>query len=861
MGVYGYAKKCYLCRHVEMPGRCACGALAKRAFPIYYMYIDVIVPLALPGLFTYRLPGELQCRVAVGCRVVVPFGNRKFYTAVVARLHNEPPAGGIVVKEVSEVVDAQPIVQAVQLDFWFWLANYYMCTPGEVMRAALPSGLKLESESFVAVNPAFTRMEELTERENKVWEAISRKDGQVVRQLERELKVRNLLPTVRRLMDKDAVVVKEKLSERFRPKVELHVRLATPFREKSRLSALFRELKSAPKQMALLRGFLDLSGGTMTEGLPDVTWAVEVRKAALLKKTNVSSSVFSALCTKGVFEVYSYEIGRRGKRFDGPCAPVQGLSEAQAAAYESILSCFSDKDVCLLHGVTSSGKTEIYIHLIERELARGNQVLYLLPEIALTTQLTERLARVFGEKMGVYHSKFSDAERVEVWKQQIGLRPYGLILGVRSALFLPFPKLGLVIVDEEHEPSYKQQDPAPRYQARDAAIVLAKRSGAKVLLGTATPAIETYYNAKNGKYGLVELTRRYGDVCLPNIVVEDVKELRRKKMMKTIFSPRLMDEIRTALERKEQVILFQNRRGFSPVLECRTCGWVPRCQICDVSLTYHQCQQRLICHYCGASNSIPPQCPNCGGRELRDMGYGTEKVESVVNICFPDVRTARMDLDTTRSRGDYERLLRDFQQGRTDILIGTQMVTKGLDFGRVRVVGILNADQQFNVPDFRAYERAYQMMAQVAGRAGRREQQGLVVLQTYQPDLSVVRQVVQNDYLGMYLEQLSDRKAFHFPPSCRLIEIYIKHRIEAQAEGAAVYMSELLKPIFGEMLLGPDRPAVARLQAQYIRKIILKRPLEYKISEVRLQLLTVRDAVKAHPSYKSTTIYFDVDPV
>ena len=819
------------------------------------MYVDVVLPLALPGQFTYRLPAVFAGQVAVGSRVEVPFGSRKSYTAIVARVYDEEPTDGFDVKDVSDVLDGKPLVLPLQLDFWQWLSYYYMCTPGEVMRAALPSGLKLESETVVTLCPGETSVAALTDKERQVLAHLSDGRGCSVQELEKLASAKHLLPLVRQLISKGMLSVRESLATKYRPKMEVYVRLANGCRDEKTIHEWLDQLKKAPKQQALLTVYLELSKYSEALTLQNPSLVSEVSRAELLRKSGASSAVLAALCQRGVLEMYSCEISRlKGSAGGGE---LHELSEAQRTAFRQIGDCFASRDVCLLHGVTSSGKTEVYIHLAQQELERGRQVLYLLPEIALTTQITDRLGRVFGGRMGVYHSKFPDAERVEIWKRQIGDRPLSLILGARSALFLPFANLGLIIVDEEHDASYKQQDPAPRYHARDAAIMLAKMSGAKVLLGTATPAVETYYNVQIGKYGSVVLDRRYGEVSMPEIVVEDVKELRRKKLMKTPFSPRLTEEIREALARKEQVILFQNRRGYAPVVSCRACGWVPRCQKCDVCLTYHQRPDRLVCHYCGATYAVPRQCPQCGGAELRDLGYGTEKIEAAVATCFPEARTVRMDLDTTRSRQAYERIIQDFQQGHTDILISTQMVTKGLDFDKVRVVGILNADQMMNKPDFRAYERAYQIMAQVAGRAGRRGQYGVIVVQTYQPDAPVIEQIVRNDYVGMYRVQMEERKNFDFPPFCRLINIYMKHRQESVVATASETLAGYLRPIFGDGLLGPERPVVGRVQAQYIRKIMVKLCPEISGSEVRRQLLGALTRL----DMKSVTIYFDVDPV
>ena len=824
-------------------------------------YVDILLPLALPGAFTYRLPHDLVGKVGVGFRVVVPLGKRKYYTGIVVRVHQNPPAEGVEIKEVTDVVDERSLILPRQLDFWRWLCQYYMCTPGEVMKAAMPSGLKLESETTVSLNADFVPDVPFGPREEQLLELLSPNEGKKIDELSKAMGMVNLLPVVKRLVDGGAVKIEEKLGRAFKPRTEAHVRLLENYRSEVALHLLLDTLHRTPKQQETVMAYLDISGFAAALSLNNFSLLREVSKKELVDRVG-SDSALTALRRKGILEVYDYEVGRLRMQKALPQFQERPLSEAQQAASNAILESFREKEVCLLHGVTSSGKTEIYIQLIERELEAGRQVLYLLPEIALTTQITTRLGRVFGDKMGVYHSKFPDAERVELWQRQMTDKAFPLILGVRSSLFLPFQKLGLIIVDEEHETSYKQQDPAPRYNARDAAIVLARQYGAKVLLGTATPSLETYYNAKRlGKYGYVPLTTRFGDVLLPEIIVEDVKELRRKKLMKTPFSPRLIEEVHKALGEGGQVILFHNRRGYSPVLECRTCGWTPHCACCDVSLTFHQKINKLVCHYCGATYDLPKQCPNCEDTELCDIGYGTEKIEAAVQACFPEARTARMDLDTTRSRTAYEKIISDFQQGETNLLIGTQMVTKGLDFDRVRVVGILNADQMLSQPDFRAYERAYQMMSQVAGRAGRRGKRGLVILQTRQPNLPVVDQVVAGNYEAMFNSQWVERDAFHYPPSVRIINIYLKHRDQRLCEAAAMAYAQMLRPHFGENLLGPDRPAVGRIQLLYIRKLMLKLGPELPPNGVRRTLLAARTALLNVSAYRAVNVFFDVDPM
>lgn len=826
------------------------------------VYIDVIIPLPLPGLFTYVLPDRWHGSVAVGSRVVVPFGPRKLYAAFVSRIYSEKPEVSFELKEVADVIDETPMLLSGQLDFWEWMAEYYLCAVGDVCKAALPSGVKLESESSVERNEDYTGdTDGFTDRELVVWNEVPEGTSQTVDALVRRLgKKASVLSALHLLLERGAVRMKEQVSSTYRPRMEVCVKLCEPYlSNEHRLAMLCDALKRAPKQLAVLLKYVELSG--LSNGLrTDGNVINEVPKRVLKSASGASEASLVALRDRGVLATYTRQIGRLETGRTTQLAE-HHLTSAQQQAFDGIVNSFSSKPVCLLHGVTSSGKTEVYIHLIKKELEAGRQVLYLLPEIALTTQITERLRRVFGNRMGVYHSKFPDAERVELWKKQLSDQPFELILGVRSALFLPFSRLGLVIVDEEHEPSYKQQDPAPRYHARDAAVVLAAKYNARVLLGTATPSLESYTNACSRKYGLVELFTRYGDIRLPQIQVEDVAELRRKKQMKTPFSPLLTDAMNEALAQGEQVILFQNRRGYAPFLECRTCGWVPRCVHCDVSLTYHHAERRLVCHYCGNSYPVPVQCPNCGDTELRDRGFGTEKIEEAVQVCFPEARTARMDMDTTRSRMAYERIISQFQQGTTNVLIGTQMVSKGLDFDRVRVVGILDADTSLNVPDFRSHERAFQLMAQVAGRAGRRDTRGLVILQTRQPDLPVIRQVTTNDYIGFYQDQLAERELFRYPPFYRIIYIYLKHRQQDVVDEAAGTMATALREAFGGRLLGPDAPPVARIFSLHIRKMVLKVENGASVSAVRRYLRAVQQQVLGDVRFRSVTIYYDVDPL
>lgn len=817
-------------------------------------FVDVILPLPLHSSFTYALPEEMAGDVQIGCRVVVPFGRKKYYTAIVQSIHHSAPTG-YEVKEVSALLDAHPILLPEQFKFWEWLADYYLCTQGDVYKAALPSGLKLESETMVEYNPDFESDVQLPEKEQKILDLLSAEPEQCVTKLEKESGIKNILSVVKSLLDKEAIFVKEELKRTYKPKTETRVRLTEAASNEHRLHIFFDELqRRAPKQLDLLMKYIDLSGclGKVRK---------EVTKKEFLQRTSATPAVFNGLVERGVFEVYQQEIGRLNAASTRETFPLNPLNEHQQRAHDEIVESLRSKNVCLLHGVTSSGKTEIYIHLIEEAIRQGKQVLYLLPEIALTTQITERLRRVFGSCLGIYHSKFPDAERVEIWQKQLSDSGYDIILGVRSSVFLPFHNLGLIIVDEEHENTYKQQDPAPRYHARNAAIVLAALYGAKTLLGTATPSIETWHNATSGKYGLVELKERYKEIQLPEIIPVDIKELQRKKRMNGPFSPLLLQYIREALEQKEQVILFQNRRGFAPMIECHTCGWVPKCKNCDVSLTYHKGLNQLTCHYCGYTYQLPRICPACEGTDLRNRGFGTEKIEDDIKLLFPEAAVARMDLDTTRTRAAYERIIADFEQGKTDILIGTQMVSKGLDFDHVSVVGILNADTMLNYPDFRAYERAFQLMAQVAGRAGRKNKRGRVVLQTKSIEHPIIPQVIANDYEGMVDGQLAERQMFHYPPYYRFVYVYLKNRNETLLDLMAQTMAGKLRAVFGNRVLGPDKPPVARVQTLFIRKIVVKIETKATMARVRELLLQVQKEMVMEDRFKSLIVYYDVDPM
>ena len=700
-------------------------------------------------------------------------------------------------RDILRVLDAKPILLEQQLKLWSWISDYYMSSVGDVMVAALPAGLK----------------------------------------------------------EVDA----------FRPKMEQYVGLGEKYRSERSLHIALDQLKRAPKQLEVFIVFLALSHwDEVSDEVPEeniLDGISEITRDELMNASRCSAQVIKTLVTNGFLNTYEREVGRLNSIGEPHLERIQKLSDAQQTAYNQILMSFLKHNITLLHGVTSSGKTEIYIHLIKQALERKQQVLYLLPEIALTVQIRERLQRIFGDRLGIYHSKYSDAERVEIWQKQLSSHPYDVILGARSAVLLPFQNLGLVIIDEEHETSFKQQDPAPRYHARSVAIMLAQMYGAKTLLGTATPSFESYYNAQSEKFGHVTLSTRYKGVELPEIQVVDIKDLQHRKMMNGPFSPDLISAIRSAINSGEQVILFQNRRGFAPMIECKECGWVPHCSRCDVSLTYHRTQGVLSCHYCGSVYPVPSTCPNCGSESLISRGYGTEKIEDKVLEIFPDIKVARMDLDTTRSRHAYERIITDFSAGRTQLLIGTQMVTKGLDFDNVSVVGILNADSMLNYPDFRAYEHAFMMMSQVSGRAGRRGKRGRVILQTKSPQLPVIRQVVSNDYEQFFNQQLEERHDFCYPPYQRLIDIYLKHKDAKLVDAAAKDMVVRLQQYFGSRVLGPDRPSVSMIKTMNIRKIVLKLELGIDIKKVRECLRAVRSALLDNPRNSSIQVYFDVDPL
>ena len=820
------------------------------------LYADVILPLPLKQLFTYSVPETQNNSIETGSRVIVQFGARKIYTAIVFSLHYNAPAD-YKTKEIISILDTEPVVNQNQLKLWQWIAEYYMCSVGEVYKAALPSGLKLESETKVIYNPEYIEETSFNSTETLILDFLEKRNISSIQEISNVLNRKDVLPVIKSLMEKKALILEEKLKENYKPKTETYICLHDSIKTEARLNEIFDSLKKATRQLHTLMAFCKLSGSFINNGTE------EVSKKSLLEESESTSAVIKSLVEKKIVVEYEKNISRLGE-YGNEIKSIKELTKEQQTAFSSIQDEFNEKNVVLLHGVTSSGKTEIYIHLIKEQIDKGKQVLYLLPEIALTTQIINRLTSVFGNKVGVYHSKFSDSERVEVYQNILNPgreKSYKVILGVRSSLFLPFSNLGLIIVDEEHENTYKQYDPAPRYNARDSALVLAQIHQAKVLLGSATPSVESYFNSKNGKYGLVELTSRYLDILLPGIQIIDVLRAKRKKEMKSHFSPELVEGIKDALDKNEQVILFQNRRGFAPYLECESCGWIPNCPNCDVSLTYHQHTKELVCHYCGFSVRTYKACKACGNTELITRGFGTEKIEDDIRILFPEAKVIRMDLDSTRSKYAYEKIISGFESGEIDILIGTQMVSKGLDFDNVCLVGIMNADNMLNYPDFRSFERSYQIMAQVSGRAGRKNKQGNVILQTYNPQHPVLQFVLNNDYQGMYKSELVERKNFNYPPFVRLITISIKHKNIEISNKASFLLAENLKKVFGKRVLGPEAPIVGRIQNLYIKNILLKVEKQSSFQRAKERLNAEIENLLGTENFKSVQIIIDVDPV
>lgn len=825
------------------------------------IYAEVILPLPLEGTFTYLVPAELKDSVLPGKRVVVQFGAKKFYSGLIRELHGNPPPN-ITPKWIEAVLDERPIFPEKSYQLWDWIANYYHCTLGEVLKAALPSGLKLESETRITLNKEvdWQNYSQLSQKEQMMLDIIQERKSSTVLDLNNSTFKKGTLPILKELLKKGIIFIDEEIRESYKTKTETIVTLGPSIISEEKLLRTLDLLIKIPKQLEMMQLFL-----RENEAIPDLH-AKALPKKALLMRSGSSLTVFNGLVKKEILSVYEQPIDRIDST-SGSTRKSYPLFPPQQRALEQIEASFATHPVTLLHGVTSSGKTEIYIHLIEKYLKKGKQVLYLLPEIGLTTQMIGRLMEVFGSSVGLYHSKFSDAERVEIWNKVLNFQPGSepstmqLIVGTRSAIFLPFSHLGLVIVDEEHENSFKQHDPAPRYHARDSVIVLGTMLKIPVLLGTATPAIETYYNAKSGRYGLVELKERFQQMELPEIVTVDLLRAYKRKAMRSYLTPPLFDEITDALAKKEQVILFQNRRGFSPFIECKSCGWIPKCDHCDVSLTYHKNSSRLVCHYCGYAIYYPAKCHGCQSEELTSKGFGTEKVEEELSLLFPEASIERLDLDTTRSKKGFQTILQKFDRGDIDILVGTQMITKGLDFEHVRVVGILNADNLLNFPDFRSHERSYQLMAQVSGRAGRKHKQGKVIIQTSQPEHFIIQKVAGNDYEGMYNKQIEERREFKYPPFYRLIRITLKHKELKELDRIASECAKALRSRFGNRVLGPDYPAVSRIKLLYMKQLWLKLEREISVVAAKRQMQQMLDSVKSGDQNKMVQIVVDVDPM
>ncbi len=813
-------------------------------------FVDVILPLALPNLYTYRVPQEFNGSVDVGFRVIVQFGRNKLYSAIVSRLHTEVPK--YAAKFIEGVLDDHAEVTETQLKFWEWMSQYYMCTRGEVMSAAVPVGLRLSSETKIILSPTWDGMRDhFDEETHALVEAVEVRNVLNLDEISEVLGRKTIMPLIRKLIDADVLAIFEEIKQRYRPKFETFVRLGDEYQNEEKLKELFAVLeKRAFKQVEVLLTFLHINGRYTGKETP-------VSRAALIKACKDETSGISGLIKRGALVQEEVEVSRLDRKASKQTDAE--LSEHQLNAYNTIRKHFEDKNVVLLHGVTSSGKTEIYTKLIREQIQNNKQVLYLLPEIALTTQLIVRLRKHFGESVLVYHSRFNEEERVEVWREVHKAEPC-IVIGARSAIFLPYQNLGLVIIDEEHDPSFKQMDPAPRYNARESAIWLAKLYGAKTLLGSATPSVESYFLAKHNLYGLAEIHERFGGAVLPEITITDVKEATKKKLMKSHFSPLLVEKINAVLEKGEQIILFQNRRGFAPSIECQSCGHVPHCVRCDVSLTYHKHSNQLKCHICGYGTDTPSQCEACGMTDLKLKGFGTEKIEEEIGIIFPEAKVARMDLDTTRGKFSLQTIINDFETGKTNILVGTQMVTKGLDFGNVALVGILSADQVLNYPDFRAHERAYQLMAQVAGRAGRREKQGEVVVQTFNPMHFVIECVVRNDYHAVYYAELADRMEFHYPPFHRLIKITIRGKDATIVDMGAHHLAQQLRLSMGARILGPEYPSVARIRDEYHKNILIKLEREGNSGKMKEVIARYIAEFKVHVDFKKLRVVIDVDP-
>ncbi len=825
------------------------------------LFVDVLLPIAVQNLFTYRVPSAMVNEVALGKRVIVPFGRQKIYSALIRRVYNSFP-DPLSLKEIQSVIDEHPVVNEIQFSLWEWISEYYLCTQGEVMNSALPALLKLQSETRVmSVEITDTSKVELTENEQILLSALSEKNEMTIDEIARLLNKSSVHQILKKAFDKNLIVLSEEIHQRYKPRKEAHIRLAEAYKTDASLENLFLELEQdnrKSKQLDALMIFMKY--------LFDDSERASVKKSVINNHKDVSKSSITSLISNGILVEFDVIVDRIPSSSSVLNKPVK-LSNAQNESLEHVNLSFIDHDVTLLHGVTSSGKTELYVHLIDKIIQEGRQVLYLLPEIALTTQLIVRLKKYFGDKVGVYHSRYSSNERVEVWNHVLNFNSSDdqnrsqIVLGARSSLFLPFKNLGLVIVDEEHDQSFKQSDPSPRYHGRDTAIMLAKIHNAKTLLGSATPSLESYFNTEIKRYGLVKLNERHGGVQMPQILVADMREAKRKKIMKSHFTPELINAIQEALVEKEQIILFQNRRGFSNYIECRNCNTIPHCRNCSVTLTYHKQSNLLKCHYCGYIENIPAACSNCGDFHLEVKGFGTEQIEEDIAVFFPDSRIARMDLDSTRTKTSFQKIIGDFEERRIDILVGTQMVTKGLDFDNVSTVGIINADQLLNFPDFRSFERSYQLMAQVSGRSGRKQKRGKVIIQTQQPDHWVIKEVVNNNYENFYRRDLIERQKFGYPPHSRLIEITLKHKENEYVQEAAQILTEMLRKNLGNNVLGPHIPLVSKIRNLFYRYIIIKIERTSSSAEVKRIIKHCMKEFFANRSNHSVHIVPDVDPV
>jgi len=826
------------------------------------LFAEILLPIPVKGTFTYRVPQELNHEIMAGMRVVVQFGKKKFYTGLVRRIHDTAPQV-LSLKYVLSVIDPTPVVNEKQFALWEWMASYYMCTTGEVMNAALPSAYKLASETRVIIDPEYIKDNDvLNDREFQIVEALDLQKILSLTDISRIVGLAKVIPLVKTMIEKGIIRVEEEITERYKPRIETCVRLTDGFRDETVMNAEMDKLnKRAFKQLQVLMAFLNLSRCFSDH-------EKEVTRPELLKTPGATASQLDGLIKKGFLETYTRNISRL-LHPDATLSPDDvELTPAQQVAFDQLNTYLPENQIVLLKGVTSSGKTEIYIRLMNEVIAKGKQVLYLLPEIALTTQIIQRLQKYFGSQVGVYHSKYNEFERVEIWnKANLPLagnndqQPYKILLGARSALFLPFTDLGLIIVDEEHDSSYKQNDPAPRYNARDAAAVLGQIHNAPVLLGSATPSMESIFNTQQGKYKYVELNERYGGVQMPEIRIVDIKEEGKQKRMKSHFSPQLLGAVSNALSIGEQVILFQNRRGFSLRLECDTCNSMPQCINCDVTLIYHKQINLLKCHYCGYSMQIPSKCPDCGSPALKMKGFGTEKVEEELSILFPEAVIGRMDFDTTRTKYAYQKIIGEFEGRKIDILVGTQMVTKGLDFDNVSLVGVLNADGLLSYPDFRAFERGFQLLAQVSGRAGRKSKQGLVLIQANNPKHPLLQWVVDNNYMAMYNQQLTDRNNFKFPPFYRLVQVSLRHKDYELLNKAASVLAGMLKPFFGKLMLGPEYPMVSRVRNLYIKNLMLKIGKGKEGAQFKFETARQIEKFLEMPDYKSVRVQVDVDPM